>query len=93
MKKGRFSVAQIVAILQQQASSWMVTQLVRKHGLSNATFYTWKSKYGGASVAELTRVEHLKEENRYLKQMVADLSLQNQATKEILRKKASVLRR
>jgi glycosyltransferase A (GT-A) superfamily protein (DUF2064 family) len=55
MKKGRFSEAQIVAILQQQASEQTVAQIVREHGLSEATFYAWKSKYAGASVAELTR--------------------------------------
>nr|GFC50873.1 hypothetical protein [Tanacetum cinerariifolium] len=79
--------AQIVAILQQQAGGQTVAQSVREHGLSEATFYAWKSKYAGASVAELTRPKHLEEENRKLKQMFADLSLENQAIKEILRKK------
>ncbi len=84
MKKGRFSEAQIVAILQQQQNGQTVAQIVREHGLSEATFYTWKSKYTGASVAELTRLKPLEEENRRLKQMFADLSLENQAIKEIL---------
>ncbi len=87
MKKGRFSEAQMVAILQQQASGQTVVQLVREHGLSEATCYAWKSKYAGASVAELTRLRYLEEENRKLKQLFADLSLENQAIKEILRKK------
>jgi putative transposase len=87
MKKGRVSEAQMVAILQQQASGQPVAQIVREHGLSEATFYAWKSKYAGASVAELTRLKHLEEENRKLKQLFADLSLENQAIKEILRKK------
>ena len=87
MKKGRFSEAQIVAILHQQASGQTVAQIVREHGLSEATFYAWKGKYAGASVAELTRLKHLEDENRKLKQMFADLSLENQAIKEILRKK------
>ena len=87
MKKGRFSEAQIVAILQQQASGQTVAQIVREHGLSEATFYTWKSKYAGASVAELTRRKHLEDENKRLKQLFADLSLENQAIKEVLRKK------
>jgi len=77
----------MVAILQQQAGGQTVAQIVREHGLSEATFYAWKSKYAGASVAELTRLKHLEEENRKLKQMFADLSLENQAIKEILRKK------
>ena len=64
-----------------------MAQIVREHGLSEATFYTWKSKYAGASVAELIRLKHLKEENRHLKQVLADLSLENQAIKEVLRKK------
>jgi putative transposase len=87
MKKGRFSEDQIVTILQQQASGQTVAQIVREHGLSEATFYAWKSKCAGASVAELTRLKHLEEENRRLKQMFADLRLENQAIKEILRKK------
>jgi putative transposase len=87
MKKGRFREAQIVAILQQQASGQTVAQIVREHGLSEATFYAWKSKYAGASVAELTQLKHLEEENRKLKRMFADLSLENQAIQEILRKK------
>ena len=77
----------MVTILQQQTSGQTVAQLVREHGLSEATFYAWKSKYAGPSVAELTRLKYLEEENRKLKQMFADLSLENQAIKEILRKK------
>jgi putative transposase len=61
MKKGRFSEAQIVAILQQQQSGQTVAQMVSEHGLSEATFYAWKSKYAGASVAELTWLKHLGE--------------------------------
>ena len=87
MKKGRFSEAQIVAILQQQASGQTVAQIVREHGLSEATFYAWKSKYAEASVAELTRLKHLEDENKRLKQLFADPSLENQAFREILRKK------
>jgi putative transposase len=70
-----------VAILKQQASGQTVAQIVREYGLSEATFYAWKSKYVGASVAGLTRLKHLEEENRKLKQMFADLSLDNQAIK------------
>jgi putative transposase len=76
-----------VAILQQQASSQRVAQLVREHGLSKAPFYAWKSNYAGASVAELTRLKHLEEENRPLKQLLADLSLESQAIKVLLRQK------
>jgi putative transposase len=87
MKKGRFSEAQIVAILQQQASGQTVAQIVHEHGLSEAIFYAWKSKYAGASMAEFTRLKHLEEENRKLKYMFVDMRLENQAIKEILRKK------
>lgn len=87
MKKGRFNESQIVAILKQQESGQTVAQISREHGISEATFYTWKSKYGGMQVSELTRLKELEEENRRLKQMYADLSLENQAIKEVLRKK------
>jgi putative transposase len=76
-----------VVILQQQASGQTVAHIVREHGLSEAAFYAWKSKYAGASVAELTWLKHLEEENCKLKQMFADLSLEHQATKELLQKK------
>jgi putative transposase len=87
MKKGRFNESQIVAILKQQESGQTVAQIARQHGISEATFYTWKSKYGGMQVSELTRLKELEEENRRLKQMYADLSLENQAIKAVLRKK------
>ena len=74
MKKGRFNESQIVAILKQQESGQTIAQIAREHGISEATFYTWKSKYGGMQVSELTRLKELKEENRRLKQMYADLS-------------------
>ena len=61
-----------------------MAQIVRERGMGEATFYTWQSKYAGASVAELTRLKHLEEKNRRLNQMFADLSLENSAIKEIL---------
>jgi putative transposase len=64
-----------------------VAQIAREHTISEATFYVWKSKYGGMQVSELTRLKELEEENRRLKQMYADLSLENQAIKEVLPKK------
>jgi putative transposase len=84
MKKRRFSEAQMVAILQQQVSAQTVAQIVREHGLSEATFDAWKSEYAGASVAELTRLKHLEVEHKRLKQLFANLSLENQAIKELL---------
>ncbi len=87
MKKSRFSDAHIVAILQQQQSGQTVAQIVREHGLSEATFYTWKTKYAGLQGSELTRLKHLEAENQRLKQLYAELSLENHAIKEVLRKK------
>lgn len=87
MKKSRFSEAQIIGILRQQGQGQTVAQICREHGISEPTFYQWKSKYGGLEVTELQRLKHLEEENRRLKQLVADLSLENQVVKEVLRKK------
>ena len=64
-----------------------MAQICREHSLSEATFYTWKRQYGGVNVSELQRLKHLEDENRRLKQLVADLSLENQVVKEVLRKK------
>lgn len=87
MKAARFTESQIVAILKQQDSGQTVAQISREHGISEATFYTWKSKYGGMQVAEVKRIKELEEENRRLKKMYADLSLQHDITKEALTKK------
>ncbi len=87
MKKSRFSEAQILGVLRQQDQGQTVVQICRKHGISEPTFYAWKSKFGGMSVSELQRLKHLEDENRRLKQLVADLSLENQVVKEVLRKK------
>jgi len=87
MKKSRFSEAQIIGILRQQGQGQTVVQICREHGLSEPTFYQWKSKYGGLEVSELQRLKHLEDENRRLKQLVAELSLENQVVKEVLRKK------
>ena len=87
MKKSRFSEAQIIGILRQQGQGQTVAQICREHSISEPLFYQWKSKYGGLDVTELQRLKHLEEENRRLKQLVADLSLENQVVKEVLRKK------
>jgi putative transposase len=87
MKTGRFNESQIVAILKQQNNGQTVAQISREHGISEATFYTWKSKYGGMQVTEIKRIKELEEENRRLKKMYADLSLQHDITKEALTKK------
>ena len=64
-----------------------MVQICREHGISEPTFYSWKSKFGGMSVSELQRLKHLEAENRRLKQLYAELSLENYAIKEVLRKK------
>lgn len=87
MKKSRFSEAQIIGILCQQGQGQTVAQICREHSISEPTFYQWKSKYGGLELTELQRLKHLEQENRRLKQLVADLSLENQVVKEVLRKK------
>jgi putative transposase len=87
MKAGRFNESQIVAILKQQDNGQTVAQISREHGVSEATFYAWKSKYGGMQVTEVKRIKELEEENRRLKKMYADLSLQHDITKEALTKK------
>ena len=87
MKAGRFSESQIVAILKQQDSGQTIAQITREHGISEATFYNWKTKYGGMQVSEVKRLKDLEDENRRLKKMYADLSLQNDIIKEALQKK------
>ena len=87
MKKSRFSEARILGILRQQDQGKTVAQICREHGISEPTVYSWKSKIGGMSVSELQRLKHLEDENRRLKQLYAELSLEHQVIKEVLRKK------
>lgn len=86
MKKSRFSEEQIIGILKQAEAGIAVAQLCRQHSISDATFYKWRSKYGGLDVAQARRVRSLEEENQRLKRLVADLSLDNQVLKEVLAK-------
>jgi len=87
MKKSRFTEAQIIGILNEQSSGLKVSDICRKHGISEATFHNWKSKYGGLTVDELKRLKELEAENLRLRRLVADLSLDNQILKEINGKK------
>lgn len=87
MKKTKFSESQIVAILREGEAGLPVAQILRKYGISQATYYNWKSKYGGASVAELKRLKELELENAKLKRMYADLALENAAIKDVLGRK------
>lgn len=87
MKKSRFTESQIVAILKQADSGMKVEQLCREHGISSATYYNWKSKYGGMEASDVKRLKELEDENDRLKRMYADLSLTHEATKELIKKK------
>jgi putative transposase len=87
MKKSQFTESQILAVLKEGEAGVPVAQIMRKHGISQATYYNWKSKYGGASVAELKRLKELEAENAKLKRMYADLALENAAVKEVLTRK------
>ena len=87
MKKSRFTESQIVAILKEGEAGLAVAQLARKHGISAATYYHWKSKYAGAGVPELRRLRELEAENAKLKRMYADLALENTAIKDVLSRK------
>ena len=82
MRKSRFTEAQIMAILGEGEAGLPVAQVCRKHEISVATYYQWKSKYAGMSVSELKRVKDLEAENSWLKKMYAELALENAAIKE-----------
>ena len=87
MKKSKFSESQIVAILREGEAGLPVAQLMRKYGISQATYYNWKAKYGGTSVAELKRLKELEAENAKLKRMYAELALENAAIRDVLGRK------
>lgn len=87
MKKSRFTETQILKILRQYEAGIKVADLCREHGISQATFYNWKSKYGGIEASELKRLKELEAENRKLKQMYADVALQRDALKDLIEKK------
>jgi len=87
MKKSKFTESQIVAILQEGEAGLPVAQLMRKYGISQATYYNWKAKYGGTSVAELKRLKELEAENAKLKRMYAELALENTAIRDVLNRK------
>jgi putative transposase len=87
MKKSKFTEAQIVFAIKQSETGVKVEEVCRKMGVSEATFYNWKKKYGGLGVSELRKLRQLEEENRHLKQLVADLSLDKQMLQDVLKKK------
>lgn len=87
MKKSRFSDSQIMEILKQAEAGVPVPELCREHGMSKATFYKWRSKYGGMDASMISRLKELEEENRQLKKMYAEERLKSELRKEALEKK------
>jgi len=87
MRHSRFNESQIVGILKEADSGVMVKDVCRKYGISDATYYKWKSKYGGLEVSDVRRLRELEAENSKLKRMYADVSLENQALKDLISKK------
>lgn len=87
MRKSKFSETQIVGILKDAEAGVAVADLLWKHGVSRATFFKWRSRYGGATVADVKRLRELEAENAKLKRMYADLALENAAIKDVLSRK------
>ena len=87
MRQSRFREEQIIGVLKEAEAGMKTAEVCRKHGISDATYYKWKAKYGGLEVSEARRLRQLEDENRRLKHIVADLTLDNQALKTVLAKK------
>jgi putative transposase len=87
MKKSRFTETQIVSILNEADAGMKVAEICRKHGISDATYYNWKSKFGGMSASELKRLKDTEAELSQLKRMYADLAVENRAMKDLIEKK------
>lgn len=90
MKRKRYTEAQIVSILKQGEAGTSVADLCREYGISSASYYQWKSRYGGMSVSDLQRLKQLEADNRRLKQMYATLSMDHELLREVLEKKYGV---
>ena len=86
MKARQYTEEQIIAVLKEAEAGAKISDLCRKYGMSDATYYNWKAKYAGLTVSELKRLKALEEENRRLKQIVAEQALDNRALKELLSK-------
>ena len=87
MKRSRFTEEQIIGVLKEHEAGAKTGDLARKHGVSEATLYNWKAKYGGMEVSDAKKLRALEDENRRLKHLVADLTLDNQALKAVVSKK------
>jgi putative transposase len=86
MKKSRYTEEPIVGILKEVEAGITVAEICRKYGISDATYYNWKAKYGGMTASDVKKLRHLEDENRRLKHIVADLTLDNQALKAVIAK-------
>jgi putative transposase len=87
MKRSRFTEEQVIGILREQEAGGTTAEVCRRHGISEATFYAWKAKYGGLNVSEARRLKALEDENSKLKRLLADAMLDNAGLKDLLSKK------
>ena len=87
MKKTRYTESQIIKVLKEVEGGRMIKDVCREYGISVSTYFNWKSKYGGMTTSDVKKLKELEDENRKLKRMYADLSLQNEALKDVIEKK------
>jgi putative transposase len=87
MKRSKFTEEQIIGVLREQEAGVTTAEVCRRHGISSATFYAWKSKYGGMDVSDAKRLKAMEEENAKLKRLLADVMLDNVALKDLLARK------
>ena len=92
MQKARFTETQIITILKEAESGMLVKEVCRKHGISDATYYNWKSKYGGLAASDLKRLKEMEAEMSRLKRMYTDLTHENRALKDLIEKSSEAVR-